>query len=104
MKKIWMILAVMLIFISISCGKPKYVDLNGNPVSSENAVPITVHDFCNLKLIVRTGLTCVYVDTLSDVLYYGEVAGNSYGLMPIMKPNGTCLTFSEWKAQRGISN
>ena len=104
MKKIWVILAVMLIFIFTSCGKPEYVDLTGNPVSSENAVPTTVHDFCNLKLIVRTGLRCVYIDTLSDVLYYGEVAGNGYGLMPIMKPNGTCLTYSEWKAQRGISN
>ena len=102
MKKIWMILVVMLIFIFTSCGKPKYVDLNGNPISSENVVPITVNDFCNLKPIVRTGLRCVYVDTLTDVLYYGEVAGNSYGLMPIMKSNGTCLTFSEWKAQRGI--
>ena len=104
MKKILMILVAMFIFASTSCGKPKYVDLNGNPVSSENAVPITVKDFCDLKLIVRTGLTCVYVDILTDVLYYGEVAGNSYGLMPIMKPNGTCLTFSEWKAERGISN
>lgn len=104
MKKVLMSLAVILIFISTSCGKPKYVDLNGDPVPSENAVPITVNDFCNLRVIVRTGLTRVYVDTLTDVLYYGEISGNSYGLMPIMKPNGTCLTFSEWKAQRGIDN
>ena len=69
--------------------------------SMEKAMEISLKDFIDLELLITDSsggsvLDSVYVDRNSDVLYLKQ----GYGLSPIMKPDGTCLTLTEWKESR----
>ena len=97
MKKIFgIILAVLLIS---SCSRTVYVDFNGNQV--ENAVAPSPSAFCDMKVVARKEFTEILVDLNTNVLYYTQHSGYQYGITPIMKADGTCLTYNEWKVNNG---
>ena len=64
--------------------------------SMENKQTIEVEDFINLKPLIVTSSSNIYVDKNTDVLYLREY----HILCPIMKADGTCLTLTEWKEGR----
>ena len=57
-----------------------------------------VADFCNMKEICYKGCEIIYWDEKTDVLYY-MYHEKAIGLTPIMKPDGSCLTLSEWEKE-----
>jgi len=78
----------------ISCAKPVHKE---DPVNS--AIQFSESDFINLKKIAGR----VYVDLNSDVLYYYDSRySDRSAISPIMKADGTCLTFSEWKSKQSL--
>lgn len=109
MKKI-SLLIILFSLLFASCTKTVYVDVvTGEPV---NEPDVRVNAFINLVLVAKTNepftkidygiarvSACVYKDTISDVLYLYTVSEYKGGLTPIMKPDGSCLTYSEWKAR-----
>lgn len=68
----------------------------GEVRSMESKPTIEVEDFINLEPLIATTSSSVYVDKNTDVLYLKQ----GYGLSPIMKADGTCLTLAEWKESR----
>lgn len=54
--------------------------------------------FLRLEVVSKTrDFETVYRDEYTDVLYYRIKAYHKASLTPIMKADGTCLTYSEWK-------
>lgn len=100
MKKIYKIL-VLVVFSLILCSCAKkvvYVNEKGEVIQNPYGSKAT--DYCNLKTIVATKGEVIYIDTYTDVLYYFYVPYSDLGAMtPIMKADGTCLTYTEWKAR-----
>lgn len=100
MKKIFgIILAVLIMCNFNSCTRTVYVDQNGNEVTP--AVVYHPSDFCNFRVIARKEFNEVLIDLNTEVLYYTTHSGYQYGITPIMKADGTCLTYTEWKAKNG---
>ena len=99
MKKIFIILAALFACSFSSCKEIVYVDSN----TGEVVTPTTVSspsDFCNLVLVATEAETHIYVDTHSDVLYLTkETFSYKFGITPIFEADGTCLTYTEWKAR-----
>ena len=54
-----------------------------------------VSSFCDMVVIVKDGDSRIWMDKNTGVLYY--VSGYGVAITAIMKPDGTCLTFDEWK-------
>ena len=99
-KDFWRIILTVLLICSFnSCTRTIYVDQNGNEVTP--AVYVYPSDFVNLKVVARKDFTEVLVDLNTEVLYYVHHSGYRYGITPIMKADGTCLTYTEWKAKNG---
>ena len=44
--------------------------------------------------------TEIWWDRNTDVLYWAHHTGYRFGITPIMKADGTCLTYTEWKAKK----
>ena len=89
-----MIVALSLMILPIlftSCTRTVYVDSNTNEV-----IKMKKYDginFINLIPIeANNNFPDVYVDTYTDVLYVFY----SYRMSPIMKADGTCLTYQEF--------
>lgn len=78
MKKL-IILLIITFTLFLSCSDKKY----------ENYYP---NDFIDFEVIVDKG-RYILRDKYTDVLYVEDV----YRLSPIMKADGTCLTYTEWK-------
>ena len=57
-----------------------------------------VADFCNMKELCYNGHETICWDEKTDVLYY-IYHESVMGLTPIMKPDGSCLTLSEWEKE-----
>ena len=100
MKKLIFILAC--IFCLTACTKTVYVDSEtGNPAKIVNN-KVQVESFVNFEIVAEdasfTG-SVYYIlrDRNTDVLYYKYIDGYKCGITPIMKPDGTCLTYKEWK-------
>lgn len=69
------------------------------------SIDVKVEDFIKLRKICSDSSGCrVYLDMNTDVLYYYEhnaaLNMESKAITPIMKPDGTCLTYSEWKQSK----
>lgn len=89
---------ILLTGLLIGCsGRVAYVS------SSEEVVPkkdvIGVDDYCMMRRICDGTIDSIWMDLNTEVLYYRR-ATNSGGITPIMKADGTCLTYSEWKKTR----
>jgi hypothetical protein len=101
MKKCFIIvLVVSLLFILTGCAKKVvYVDQNGKVI--ENAYGTKVSDYCQMREVCKKSHERIYVDTYTDVLYYCLEENYDYqlGITPIMKADGTCLTYTEWKSR-----
>lgn len=97
------ILIVTIIFTLCSC-KPRtvYVDPNGVIINENKVHGAEISDYFRKEPLIVTVTEEIYVDKNTDVLYYvyNNVA-NKYGITPIMKPDGTCLTYTEWKSNKG---
>jgi len=66
--------------------------------SLEKATTISLKDFVDLEHLIVDTADDIYVDRNTDVLYFRR--GVHGGCCPIMKADGTCLTFTEWKESR----
>ena len=66
--------------------------------SMEKVATISLKDFVYLEPLVENAADGIYVDRNTDVLYFRR--GVHGGCCPIMKPDGTCLTLTEWKESR----
>lgn len=57
--------------------------------------------FINLEKVTEDRLfkenTSVFRDTHTDVLYFVFISGYKGGITPIAEPDGTFLTYQEWK-------
>ncbi len=100
MKKVFRI-AFIISFITVlsGCQKTIYVNQNGEVI--ENIYGTKVSDYCQMRQICKESHERIYVDTYTDVLYYclEENYGYQFGMTPIMKADGTCLTYTEWKSR-----
>lgn len=79
MKKL-IILLIVTFTLFLSCTDKKY----------ENYYS---YDFIDFEYIVDKGSRFILHDKYTDVLYVEDV----HRLSPIMKADGTCLTYTEWK-------
>ena len=90
MKKIVAIFLVMLLLSACSVRH----EISGNYQLSEPVVrTYTVKDFCHFESMASNFNQTIYVDRFTGCLYisYGS------GMVAIMEPDGTCLTYDEWK-------
>lgn len=57
--------------------------------------------FINLEKVAEDGpateIAAIFRDTHTDVLYFVFVTGYKGGITPIAEPDGTFLTYQEWK-------
>lgn len=59
-------------------------------------------DYCRMCVVCKKTpktFSEIWVDTNTDVLYYTFQSSTAFGMTPIMKADGTCLTYTEWKAK-----
>ena len=97
------ILIVTIIFALCSCSpRTVYVDPNGVVIEKRQVHGAEVSDYFRKEVLILTATEEIYVDRNTDVLYYAynDVA-MKFGITPIMKPDGTCLTYTEWKNNKG---
>lgn len=93
MKKFVIVLAALSALGLGSCTVKSYA-----VKSMEKATTISLKDFVDLELLIVDADDGIYVDRNTDVLYFCR--GVYGGCCPIMKPDGTCLTLTEWKESR----
>lgn len=102
-KRFGIILIVTIIFALCSC-RPRtvYVDTNGVVIERNEVHGAEVSDYFRRDVLIITATEEIYVDRNTDVLYYVyNPITQKYGITPIMKPDGTCLTYTEWKSYKG---
>lgn len=86
------IVTVILPMLFTGCTRTVYVDSNTNEVVEVRKVESS--DFIKLqRLDYDLDYPFIYVDTYTDVLY----AVYPHKMSAIMKADGTCLTYTEWK-------
>lgn len=92
MKRFVLCLAVGLLLAA--CNEEPYV------VTSRKGgnIEYQVADFCNMKELCYNGHETICWDEKTDVLYY-IYHESVMGMTPIMKPDGSCLTLSEWEKE-----
>lgn len=59
-------------------------------------------EFCNmvqLDVASENDFYEIWLDKNTDVLYWAHHSGYRFGITPIMKADGTCLTYTEWKTK-----
>ena len=110
MKKLFLILIPIMF---ISCAQP--IRNNTNIVAPTLDSELLISSFIDLKLVCKANNPlgsknsdiggyniCIYVDKNTDVLYMRENAYYRASMTPIMKADGTCLTYSEWRHKNGM--
>ena len=98
MKKIFRIFFIISFITVLSgCQKTVYVNQKGEVI--ENVYGTKVSDYCQMRRVCKESYERIYVDTYTDVLYYCQEASDQFGITPIMKADGTCLTYTEWKSR-----
>ena len=64
-------------------------------------VEVDSNQFCDLFIVCKgrmpEGSITIYCDKNTGVLYMGRDAPYKFGISPIMKADGTCLTLKEFK-------
>lgn len=93
------ILGLCLTGIMSGCsGRLTYVSSDQKVVEKEELPDIrTVCDMKKLK-VKSSDEDCIYIDLNTNVLYYKYQTGYWCGITPVMKADGTCLTYDEWKS------
>lgn len=92
MKRFVLCLAVG--FMLAACNEETYVVTRREGGNIEYQVA----DFCNMKELCHNDYKTICWDEKTDVLYY-MCDERVMGLTPIMKPDGSCLTLSEWEKE-----
>lgn len=98
------ILTVMFLLVLFSCSKKVYTNANDKVVPSDHIQKANIDDYCRIRCVYRKPLGElgeIWIDTNTGVLYYIYKSGYAFGITPIMKADGTCLTYTEWKAKNG---
>lgn len=103
MKKL-ILLLIPLLFLS--CTKTVYIDSqSGEDITDK--IKTKTSDFLSYEILTEdhnTFLTgspaTIYRDKYTDVLYAAWGFGNAYTVTPIMKPDGSCLTYKEWQLRK----
>ena len=91
MKRLALFLCTAVLFIS--CSK----NYTANTKNGE-ALEYEVTDFFGFQILCEDVYDrTIFRDSKTDVLYFW--AGYREGITPIMKPDGTCLTLSEWEEE-----
>lgn len=89
---------ILLTGLLIGCsGRVAYVSSSEEVVQKRDVVK--VDDFCMLRKVCDETCDSIWMDLNTEVLYYRSDT-SSGGITPIMKADGTCLTYSEWKKTR----
>jgi hypothetical protein len=94
MKYIKKLLIIAIIALGLSsCSESDYT-IKDSPNSMTS-------QFINLEKIAEDNsfgeTTSIFRDTHTDVLYYVFINGYKGGITPIAEPDGTFLTYQEWK-------
>ena len=102
MKKIFYNLFIILILCTIiGCAKPVEARATTQPLNNGFSTDL----FWNL--VCLDNHKSIYYETNTDVMYRrNEISGAHAYLgevyLPIYKPDGTCLTYTEWKSSHGV--
>lgn len=106
MKKL-ILLFIPLLFLS--CTKTVYIDSQSGEDITDKVMnnKLLTSDFLRYELLCESHSFSnnkapwrVYRDIYTDVLYVAWNSGNAYTVTPIMKPDGSCLTYKEWKLRK----
>lgn len=92
---ILIILVLLFTFLSVAF-------LKSNFRTSPNKTELSLKYFCDFELLTPESMDTsnyVYVDKNTDVIYITDYARCYFS--PIMKADGTCLTYTEWKKRGG---
>ena len=87
-----LIIAIIAFGLS-SCSESYPIESSPNNMTSQ---------FINLEKVAEDNnsfgeITSIFRDTHTDVLYYVFINGYKGGITPIAEPDGTFLTYQEWK-------
>lgn len=86
------VLIALIAALMVSCSVQH--EITSTPYPEKLSVrKYSADDFCNLTELAETLYITVYVDTWSGCLYFQK----GYGISPIMEPDGTVLTYDEWR-------
>jgi len=95
------VVAIMLICTLNSCTRTVYVsEETGKEVQ---VTRLKTSDFCYMVQLDVDSVGRfdeIWVDRNTDVLYWVHLSGYQFGITPIMKSDGTCLTYTEWKSKK----
>lgn len=98
MKKFVLVICTIgLLLILSSCNSRYSLQVN-NPDKVVDDFS-AVSSFCDMVVIAKDGDSRIWMDKNTGVLYYRYVSGYGGAITAIMKPDGTCLTFDEWKGK-----
>lgn len=92
---------IMLICALNSCERTVYVSEETGKI-----VQVTrpnTNEFCNmvqLDTASENNFYEIWLDKNTDVLYWVYSSGYRFGITPITKADGTCLTYTEWKSNK----
>lgn len=96
MKKLGIIFILLVTLGLASCSKSYNTVTDGGTVQTFEAT-----DFCNLVSISKGNMLDIsmeiYCDKNTGVLYIGRDSTYHFGISPIMKADGTCLTLKEFE-------
>lgn len=88
---ILIILVAVFTFLSVTV-------IESNFRTTSDKTELSLKDFCDFECLTSESMTtshCVYVDRNTDVIYITDYDKRYFS--PIMKADGTCLTYTEWK-------
>lgn len=106
MKKL-ILLLISLLFLS--CTKTVYINSQSGEDITDKVTnnKLLTSDFFRYELLCESSSSThkdapwrVYRDIYTDVLYIAWTSGNAYTVTPIMKPDGSCLTYKEWQLRK----
>ena len=72
--------------------------IKSNFRTASDKTELSLKDFCDFERLTSESLSTshyVYVDKNTDVIYITDYEKRCFS--PIMKADGTCLTYTEWK-------
>ena len=96
MKKLGIILILLTALSMLSCNVRYRLATNEGTI-----VEVDSNQFCDLFVVskghIPYGSIIIYCDKNTGVLYMGRDSAYHFGISPIMKADGTCLTLKEFK-------
>ena len=96
MKKLGIILILLVTLGLASCNKPYTTVTESGAVQTFETT-----DFCNLVSISKGNMLDlsmeIFCDKNTGVLYIGRDSTYHFGISPIMKADGTCLTLKDFE-------